>query len=177
MGNFCPICGSRYEKDGKYCSNCGASRVIDSTVNDKVVHTQNEGIGSSVYDNSNPYRDGQDFNTYVGFEGGTILNSGTYRNDTGYNMYMPDEDCSGKVASILGFIFAVLGFLQSFSLFGFPSMIMGIVFSALSLSKDRKGAIKAFPITSFILIGLGFLISFVVMTFMILDSREAYNWI
>lgn len=170
MGNFCPICGSRYEKDDKYCSNCGASRIIDSTVDDKVVYTQNKGTGSSVYGNSNPYRD-----NYVGFGGGTILNSGTYRNDIRYNMYMPDEDCSGKVASILGFVFAMLGFFQSFSLVGFPSLIMGIIFSALSLSKDRKGVIKAFPITSFILIGFSFLISFVVIFFMIINSMEAYN--
>lgn len=170
MDNYCPICGSRYEKDDKYCCNCGASRVTNSTVDDKVAYTQNEGIGSSAYGNSNPYRDG-----YVGFGGGTVINSGTYRNDTGYNMYVPDEDCSGKVASILGFIFAMLGFFQSFSLIGFPSMIMGIIFSALSLSKGRKGAIKAFPITSFILIGFSFLISFVVLFFMIINSMEAYN--
>lgn len=171
MSKFCTNCGKRLDTNEVFCSNCGKRVAEDTNVSHKeTIENKQE---TFIPIEENPYFEGD--NGY-GVNSNTVTNQG-YENRgfepdmlenkefmPPYGQNLDIVDCSGKGLSIVGFVSSIIYFLQSFSVYGItgiPCFVVGLVFSILSVVEGRKCAIKAFPIISYILLGLGFIIQII----------------
>lgn len=174
MSKFCTNCGSRLDTNGVFCSNCGKRVVEDTTVSQKETIENNKETFTPVEET--PYCKEEDVFSVNTEENQIFGGKGFKPEDFENSKFMPPyglkldcydlsvADCSGKGLSIVGFVSAILYFLQSFSVFAIssiPCFVVGLVFSILSVVGDRKCAIKAFTIISYILLGIGFIIQII----------------
>lgn len=174
MSKFCTNCGSRLDANGVFCPNCGKRVVEDATVSQKEAIGNNKETFTPVEEKPHCKEDdvfsvNPEENQWFdpkGLEPEKFENS-KFMPPYGLKLDYYDlsvADCSGKGLSIVGFVSAILYFLQSFSVFAIssiPCFVAGLVFSILSVVGGRKCAIKAFPIISYVLLGLGFIIQII----------------
>lgn len=174
MSKFCTNCGKRLNTNGVFCPNCGTRIVEDTDVSqNKTIENKQENYTSVE---ENPYCKEDDIFSANTEENQMFEGKGFKPEDFEKSKFMPPyglkldyydlsvADCSGKGLSIVGFVSAILYFLQSFSVFAIssiPCFVVGLVFSILSVVGDRKCAIKAFTIISYILLGVGFIIQII----------------
>lgn len=170
MSKFCTNCGSRLDTNGVFCPNCGKRVVEDATVSQKEAIGNNKETFTPVEENPHCKEDdvfsvNPEENQWFDPKGLEPENS-KFMPPYGLKLDYYDlsvADCSGRGLSIVGFVSAILYFLQSFSVYSIsiPCFVAGLVFSILSVVGGRKCAIKAFPIISYVLLGLGFIIKII----------------